>query len=143
MDDWIYSSDRKVHQRKLNRLIRLLNKNIKNDDLWDGRFFIRQYSAEFQRYGDRSGGNLFVYFRCYDKKDMKYQEYYGDSSALCHYGGSRLWWTMNSFITEVSSAWKSDEPPKDQDKSEYINISEDYVVKNATPYYPYVIAARW
>lgn len=143
MDDWICSQDRKVHQRKLNRLIRELNKNIREDDWWEGRFFVRQYSAEFYRYEDHSGGELYVYLRFYDKKDMKYQEFYGDSCALCHWHGSRLWMTMNHFITEISSTWKTDVSPKDQDKSDYINKTEDEVIKEATPYVDWPMAVLW
>ena len=86
MDDWIISTNRKTHQRKLNKVIKALNKNIENDDLWMGRFFIRQYSAEFYKYEDGSGGELYVYLRFYDKKDKKYMEYYGDSCSICHFG---------------------------------------------------------
>lgn len=143
VDDWICSTDRKVHQRRLNRLVRDLNKNIENDDLWRGRFFIRQHSAEFEKYEDGSGGNLYVYLRFYDKKDMKYQEFYGDSCSLCHFGGSRLWLTMNSFITEISSAWKDGNSPYKEDKSAYISISRDETVKRAAPYCGWPLAARW
>lgn len=143
MDDWICSTDRKVHQRKLNKLIRRMNKNIREDDWWKGRFFARQYSAEFYRYEDGSGGELCVYLRFYDKKDMKYQEYYGDSCSLCHWGGARLWWTMNEFITNVTSTWKSDTHPKDVDKSDYINKTEDEVIKEATPYVDWPVAVHW
>ena len=139
-DDWFCSNNRKAHQRKLNRLVRKINKYIENDDLWQGRFFIRQYSAWFYQYEDGSGGTLYVWLRFYDKKDNKYQEYYGDTSALCHFGGSRLWLTMNSFITEISSTWKED-PYKA--KKDYTHINSDDIVKTATPYDNYTLQARF
>jgi len=142
MDDWIHSVNRKVHQRKLNKLIRQLNQNVLNDSLWNGRFFVRQYSAEFRRYEDGSGGELFVYLRFYDKKDMKYQEFYGDSCSLCHFGGSRLWWTMNNFIMEITSAWKDGSPYEIKDRS-YEKISNDETVRKATPYTDFVMACKW
>ena len=143
MDDWICSTNRKVHQRKLNKLVKDINKNIQDDDLWKGRYFIRQYSAEFQKYEDNSGGELFVYLRFYDKKDMKYQTFFGDSCAICHFGGYRLWMTMNSFITEISSAWQNGASPFKQTDFEYTKISNDEAVKKATPYIDWPLAMRW
>ena len=141
MDDWIISTTRKTHQRKLNKVIKALNKNIENDDLWMGRFFIRQYSAEFYKYEDGSGGELYVYLRFYDKKDKKYMEYYGDSCSICHFGGTRLWHTMNDFIVEITSAWKDGRPY--ENKQDYRSVSCDEVVKNATPYKDYVMQVRF
>lgn len=132
MIGWTHSTQRKVHQRKLNRLIRRINKDIEDDDLWLGRFFIRQHAAEFETYEDKSGGTLHVYLRFYDKKDMKYQEYYGNSQSILFMNGSRLWWKMNNFIVETSSAWKDGDPR--EERFDYTFIPSDDVVKNAVPY---------
>lgn len=141
-DDWICSTRRKVHQRRLNKTIRNLNKSIEKDDLWEGRYFIRQYAAEFYKYEDNSGGELMVYLRFYDKKDMKYQEYYGDSCSICHWNGARLYMTMNDFIVDISSAWKDGTPYDDKEKS-YRNISNDEVILKAEPYVGYTMSMRW
>lgn len=141
VDDWITSKKRKVHQRKLNALVRDINRSIRNDSLWQGRFFIRQYSADqFYKYEDNSGGTLYVRLRIYDKEDMKYQEYFGDTCVICHFNGARLWFTVNDFITEISSAWESD-PYKN--KKSYLDISEDYVISNATAYPGFVKQVRF
>ena len=117
----------------MNALIRKINKCIEEDDLWQGRFFIRQYSAdEFYKYEDNSGGTLYVTLRFYDKEDMKYQEYCGDTCVICHLNGARLWWTMNEFITETSSAWQGHNPY--ENKKSYLDISNDDVVAKATKY---------
>ena len=42
MNGWMTSFNRKKHQRRMNKYVRELNKNIANDDLWRGRFVIRQ-----------------------------------------------------------------------------------------------------
>ena len=47
---------RKNYQRKLNKIIKNINKNIENDELWNGRFIFFQHSAEFEIFPDKSGG---------------------------------------------------------------------------------------
>lgn len=58
---------RRTYQRKLNKLIKEVNKNIANDNLWRGRFEIRQKDAWFEKFEDGSGGILFTVLRLYDK----------------------------------------------------------------------------
>lgn len=135
MDGWIYSTKRKVHQRTINRLIRKINKAIEDDELWQGRFFARQNRAEFWKYEDNSGGELSIYLRFYDKKDMKYQEFYGTSCELSHWEGSRLWLAMNYFITEITSTWKEGHPG--DHVQDFRPVPNDYVVKNSEPYFDY------
>lgn len=72
---------------------------------------------------------------------MKYQEYYGDTCVICHFHGSRLWWTMNDFIVEISSAWKNGNPY--EHKKSYLDIPEDYVISKATSYPGFVRQVRF
>lgn len=60
--NWRHSSNRKVHQRAVNRVIRWVNETIERDELWRGRFFIRQYESRFIRYEDGSGNSFYVCF---------------------------------------------------------------------------------
>ena len=52
----------------MNSLVRIMNKNIENDSLWQGRFYMRQVASRWREYEDKSGGELFVVLRLYDKQ---------------------------------------------------------------------------
>ena len=42
---WLTSMNKKRHQREMNRLIRKTNKSIEKDELWNGRFCIKQVKS--------------------------------------------------------------------------------------------------
>ena len=42
---WLTSMNKKRHQREINRLIRKINKSIEKDELWNGRFCIKQVGS--------------------------------------------------------------------------------------------------
>ena len=68
MRNYKTSSNRKVHQRALNATIRRLNRAIEQDDLWQGRFFVKQEKAAFLPYEDHSGYELYVLLKFCDRK---------------------------------------------------------------------------
>lgn len=39
---WLTSQNKKRHQRAINKLVREMNRNLERDELWCGRFMIRQ-----------------------------------------------------------------------------------------------------
>ena len=133
---WYYSNNRKLQQRKLNKFIREINKSIEKDNLWLGRFFIRQIRVnDFYRFEDGSGSELFVTLRFFDKKDNMYIDYWGSTSDWCFPGnGYGLWNTLNRFITEESSAWKSEDRPA-LNKEDFTNVSNDLIYSTAKPKY--------
>ena len=51
---------RKATQRKFNADMRFVNRVIENDDLWQGRFVVRQKKASWEVFEDGSGGLLFT-----------------------------------------------------------------------------------
>ena len=65
---WLCSKNRKRHQRAMNKLMRDLNKNIENDNLWQGRFYVKQTAAQWHEYEDKSGAELWVVLSFIDKK---------------------------------------------------------------------------
>lgn len=113
---------RKYLQRKLNKEIRLINKNIAEDPLWKGRFIFRQTDAKFIRYGDGSGGILTVTIRGVDKKTG----YYKDRILHCITPyPAELFYFINTFIAEDSGVW-SEEPRITQENSaDYTKIKVD------------------
>ena len=65
---------RKKAQRKINKLVRNMNKNIHDDNLWRGRFIFRQTDAYWEKFEDGSGGILRVWI---EGRDLKSGLYYG------------------------------------------------------------------
>lgn len=109
--EWFAPINRKKQQRKINRLIRKMNKNIENDPLWKGRFCARQIlTPEWTVYEDKSGAELFVQFLFIDKKTEKVFHCADSVSSWCHWGGSKLWEKMNWFITEYCRIWYDEDP---------------------------------
>lgn len=132
-----YSIHRKVTQRTLNSHVRRCNRIIENDYLWRGRFFIRQVRADFHKFDDGSGGELFVTLRFYDKKTMKYIDSFGTASDFC-FGWGSVYWLMNKAITEIFDVWKKDREDPDgpyQDRVDYMSIPNDWVVEFSSPLY--------
>lgn len=122
---WITSLNKKKHQRAMNALVRDMNKNIATDDLWRGRFYVRQiYAPQWYIYNDRSGAELFVHLKFYDKKTGRTYLYADNVNGWRHCNGWRLWEKMNWFIVEYCDAWKNDDPRKD--KTDYNKI----IIKN-------------
>ena len=108
---WLTSKNRKRHQRAMNELMRLINKNIENDDLWKGRFYVRQVAAQWYEYEDKSGAELWVVLRFIDKVTGFYWETAETVNHWRWYNGNRLWWAMNDFITEKTNVWQTDPRP--------------------------------
>ena len=52
---WLTSKDRKRHHRAMNDIMRQINRNVENDPLWKGRFYVRQIASQWSEYEDKSG----------------------------------------------------------------------------------------
>lgn len=114
MRNWLTSNKAKVHQRRMNKFTRSLNQNIKNDDLWRGRFYVHQLNRERQVYEDHSGMEVWVTLEFVDKKTHK-------TKVVCNtvnYWTSfpaRLWWEMNNFIVDDVSVWSENPAPNSKE----------------------------
>jgi hypothetical protein len=112
---------RKKMQRKLNKEIRNMNKSLKQDSLWRGRFFVFQRYADFIKYSDNSGCFLFATLRFCDKLTGNYWDtvytYESDCFDLCS-----LPYLMNKFIVELCDVWH-EEPSPIVDKVDYTKIT--------------------
>lgn len=101
---WLSSKNKRKHQRRMNHYVRGVNKAIKNDPLWKGRFYIRQTGNPiFIEYEDGSGGGLYVRFRLYDKITGRtaITRYASSVNQWCFLNGYRLFEIMNKFIIET------------------------------------------
>ena len=111
MQYWLTSKNRKVHQRAINRLVRAINENLAQDELWQGRFVVRQdESPQWRRYEDGSGAELWVRLRFIDQCTGRY---YVKWESVNHWRGLRatgheIWDMMNWLITEHWDVWKED-----------------------------------
>ena len=99
---------RKKAQSKINKRVKALNRNIENDYLWRGRFYIRQTDAHWKRFEDGSGGILTVWLEIRDKKTGLYMGFSIDNYDR----GFKLWIAGNKFIAEYSGVWENIEAVK-------------------------------
>lgn len=111
MTYWLTSHNKKRHQRAINKLVRAMNHNFEQDDLWCGRFVIRQdESPQWRRYEDGSGAELYVRLRFIDRATGRY---YVKWESVNHWRGLRatgfeVWKMMNWLITEHWDVWQED-----------------------------------
>ena len=91
----------KKEQKEINKHTRALNKNLREDRLWRGRFYVHQTDYCWERFEDNSGGD----FRCWiEIRDKKTGLYHGFS--INKYDASwRLFEEGNKFIVEYSGVW--------------------------------------
>ena len=106
---WMYSFNRKKHQRHMNKYVRAINKNIENDDLWRGRFYVRQVdSPYFYVYEDGSGASLErIHLVITDRATGNTYDGWDSVNGWCHWNGSRLWQWVNTAIVEHFDVWNS------------------------------------
>ena len=119
---WKYSFDRKKHQRMVNRYVRAINKSIYNDDLWRGRFVVRQVdSPTFYLYEDGSGGSLeHVHLVITDRLTGRQANAWNSANGWCHFNGSSLWRFVNDSIIDVFDVWHETPNPREtKDLEEY------------------------
>lgn len=88
----------KKYHRKVNKVIRYLNKNIEDDSVWAGRFVMFQKSVSMKSFDDGSG-HYFVYIiRLYDKETRIYRDELFHTFSGSHFALADLFYFMNRFI---------------------------------------------
>ena len=99
---------RKQYQKKLTAALKGVNRSIKNDNLWLGRFEIRQGRTHWHEWDDKSGGILYCKMRLVDKATGYYKDYIMDYFGnQCNW---HLWEIVNKFITVDCAVWRSGDP---------------------------------
>lgn len=93
--------ERRKAQRKINKIVRALNKNLLYDNLWRGRFYIHQIGSDWERFDDGSGGELIVLLEIRDKKTGFYKRFRADNYDW----GDHYWGAVNDFIVKDSDVW--------------------------------------
>ena len=111
MKHWLTSTNKKRHQRAMNKLIREANKNLERDVLWCGRFMIQQIeSPQWFKYEDNSGADLYVVLKFIDKCTG---HYFIKFDSVNHWRGSygngyHLWQAINDFIVLECNVWSEE-----------------------------------
>ena len=129
MNGWMTSFNRKKHQRRMNKYVRELNKNIANDDLWRGRFVIRQEgNPGFYIYEDKSGAEMpHVHLVITDLKTGDRYDRWSTDNDWCHFNGSRIWEFANKAITEIFDVWRIGNDPRDNRNNPLYNFNNPKV----------------
>lgn len=128
---WKSSQNPKVHQRAINRVMRAINENVYNDDLWMGRFFVRQHAREVVMYDGEL--HMCVELRFYDHKTKRYSREFLTSNEIIIFGGSKVWSLMNDFIVEDIDVWRTENVR--EEKQDWRATSMEKTIKEATPLY--------
>jgi hypothetical protein len=123
----------KAKQQKINKIIKAINQNIANDNLWKGRFIAHQIDRTTGVWNDQSGTYIYPVILFYDKKtgitNISYMDYAGGA-----FFGSRVWKAMNDFICDEVDVWKDGRAAVYDDKTDwnkvkvtnFKQIEEDY-----------------
>lgn len=111
--------DRKKAQRRVNHVIREINDGILKDDLWNGRFYIRQLASWIRPWPDNSGLTGIIHCEFIDLKSGFTKEYWFDLIDFEKPFVGHIWWTMNSFITEEAPVWGQETSPYDEPRIQY------------------------
>ena len=102
---------RKQYQRKFSKILKELNQAIAEDDLWLGRFEVRQIGVRWHRFSDNSGGILRCILRCIDKMTCQYKDYIIEYAPWMHTFHWHLSMDiMNKFIVDDLDVWKNGKP---------------------------------
>lgn len=96
------SHKRRNHQRWFNQYCRYVNKVIEDDELWLGRFCIKQLSTEMHWFHDGSGGIMRAKIAMWDKKTNIVRINYYTGLDM----GWKFWMDFNNFIIEDCKVWE-------------------------------------
>lgn len=98
------SHSRKNHQRWFNKYCRYVNKTIENDDLWLGRFVVKQVRTLMDWFEDGSGGLMYAELLMLDKKT--------NIARTGWYSGLEMdwkfWRDLNDFIIRDCKIWEEE-----------------------------------
>ena len=114
----------KTIDRKVNRVARKLNKQLAEDELWRGRFEVRQYQKAVETFSDGSKIGQYNY-RIYDKKTGKFATM-GWTSEFRILRSAALWSFANDAIIKNFKVWDFDKDDPNypyNDKTDYTKIS--------------------
>lgn len=92
---------RKKAQKTINKHTRALNKNLREDYLWRGRFYVHQIASDWEKFEDNSGGELICILEIRDKKTGLFKTFRVNNYDVRF----KLWEIGNNFIVQDSGVW--------------------------------------
>lgn len=107
MYKWKTTMKLKKIQRSVNQIIRELNKNIYNDDLWKGRFYARQVDRRVALSDDKSWLYCDFYIEFTDKETNRKYYHWFRREDFCG-SAYRVWEQMNDFIAVRCHVWETE-----------------------------------
>lgn len=97
----------KRDQKQINKWVRAFNNNLREDELWRGRFYVHQERIYlYHTFDDGSGGILGIAFSLNDRKTGMSKEVYFSNYDYHHLGGA-----MNDFIIYDVDVWHENPRP--------------------------------
>lgn len=100
----------KKYIRSANRVAKTINASIAEDELWRGRFVMRQKKFQYFQYDDKSGLHVTFWYEFEDLKTGQKKIYLFNNLEMDFNEPfkSHVWWTMNSFIVDYCDVWRED-----------------------------------
>lgn len=107
-------------QRQVNTTIKQFNQNLLEDELWKGRFIIKQIARYDKRYHDGSGYTSSYVFKFKDLKTNKVAVYpycliYLNDKFLPY----QIFEDLNNFIVTICNVWAEEPAPSIKDTTIY------------------------
>lgn len=112
--EWPRTFNKKKIQRKVNKIVRNINKNVEADELWKGRFYIDQVRRSMKPFTDMSGIDDYFLFEFHDRKTgvSKLSDKWYSSDELKLFG--TLFLELNEFVVKYCKVWEEDPKPSQE-----------------------------
>ena len=117
-------------QRRVNAMIARQNQALEEDELWLGRFYIRQLRRDVYRFEDGSGAVVSFLFEMADKKtgvrdicrldNFELRVQYKKNNGSCW----KLFEELNDFIIKRVNVWAEDPAPSLKTAVDYRAVSK-------------------
>lgn len=118
MKNWKLTTNRKKIQRHINKVLRTMNKNIEQDNLWLGRFYCQQRSIQYAMSEDGTYIHVYIEVEFIDRKTGKHYTHYFHKEDFM---GStwKIWKVMNDFIVDYCDVWSENPRPSIKNPWDY------------------------
>lgn len=109
----------KNFHKKIVKRLQMMNDGIRKDELWLGRFEVREAQQFYFRFEDGSGYEAWYTLEVVDKKTGKtarkvIDTHFGikcDNKTSLRFFGHKLWAFVNDFIIEDVKVWEEEPAP--------------------------------
>lgn len=94
------SNSKKNLKRKIISRIKKMNKNLRDDPMWLGRFYVWCDDIFYGTYTDGSGDYAIVYLTIYDKKTKLMNSHRFEDLDFTMFYGYNFWEWVNNFVCD-------------------------------------------